>query len=85
MARISKSRALAMLQSAAGKFCSVTFMKKDKTVRKLNGKVLQVPASPLGYLKMNETRTKNNKGGIKNVNLQTLKGFRMNKTEYTVA
>lgn len=85
MARISKSRALAMLQSAAGKFCSVTFLKKDKTTRKLNGKVLKAPTSPLGYIKMQENSTKTIKGGVRNVNLQTLCGLRINKTDYTVA
>ena len=84
MPKISKARALELLQNSSGKFCSVTFMKKDKTMRKLNGKV-QNTKTPLGYVKMLENSTSKKQGGIRNVNLQTLNSIRINKVTYNVA
>lgn len=82
MPRISKAKALDMLMGASGRFCSVTFRKKNDQVRKMTGRVRGV--SKLGYIQMDEMPTKHNKGGKKSVNIQTLTSYRMDKQSYTV-
>jgi len=70
MSKISKTKALALLQSSAGQFVSVTFKTKAGKERKMTGRYQGATAQ--GYVKFLENKTKNIPGGMKNVNLQTL-------------
>lgn len=81
--RISKSAALKMLEESSGRFCSVEFIKKDGSRRKISGKVSGV--TKLGYVQLNESATKKIKGGIRNVNSQTIKALRVNGKSLVVS
>lgn len=72
-----------MLEESSGRFCSVEFIKKDGSRRKISGKVSGV--TKLGYVQLNESATKKIKGGIRNVNSQTIKALRVNGKSLVVS
>lgn len=79
--KISKTKALELIQNSNGKFFGVTFTKKDGTVRKMTCK-LKGEGNPnsLGYLPVVDV----NEQASRQVNLQTLFELRINKTNYII-
>ncbi len=79
-----------LLQENNHKFFSVDFVKKDGTLRKLNGHVRYVAGhddvNPVAHLKQYVTvvlsQQDNGKPVWRNVNLETVKRIAINKKEY---
>lgn len=79
---ISKSKALELMQNSKGKFFSVTFVKQDKTSRKMQAKYdSNVSLNPLGFIVLKDVCDNNQ---LKNVNLQQLTELKINKKTYKV-
>lgn len=80
--KISKTKALELIQKTSGKFFGVTFTKKNGEIRKMRCKV-QTGSLPdsLGYLKVTDTVDSIQKS----LNLQTISELRMNKNTYKVS
>lgn len=79
---ISKSKALELMQNSRGKFFSVTFVKQDKTSRKMQAKYdSKVSLNPLGFIVLKDVCDNNQ---LKNVNLQQLTELKINKKTYKV-
>ena len=79
--RISRTKALELIQSSNGRFFGVTFTKKDGSVRKMKCKIdKNTEPSNLGYLTVNDVID----SSPKSLNLQTLSEVRMNKTFFHV-
>jgi phage/plasmid primase-like uncharacterized protein len=86
--RISRSKALDMIQNSNGKFFTVTFIKKDGTRRVMNGQhTSDMGVSKLGYINVKDMTAVRRKESatIKSVNLQTIETIRLGKTTYKVA
>jgi len=86
--RISKSKALDLIQNSNGKFFTVTFIKKDGTRRVMNGQhTSDMGVSSLGYINVKDITAVRRKESatIKSVNLQTIESIRLGKTTYKVA
>lgn len=67
---IGKTAALKLIQETKGRFFGVTFKKQDGKVRTMNAQYnSSTKLSELGYIKLND---RNDKGQLKNVNLQTI-------------
>lgn len=79
--KISRTKALDLIQNSNGKFFTVTFIKKDGTRRVLNGQYTpDMGVSPLGYILVRDisaVRRKEDKK-VKNVNLQTIESITLN-------
>ena len=80
--KISKAKALEIMQNSNGRFFGVTFTKKDGTERKMRCRLETQYATPtyLGYLKLIDVKNKT----PKSVNLQTLSEIRINGSTYNV-
>lgn len=86
--RISRLKALELMQNSKGHFFTVEFIKKkDNTLRKLNGQyVKDQKLSNLGYVLVKESSKlkAKDKEPIRNVNLQTLQTLKIGGVLYTV-
>lgn len=78
--RISKTTAVNLITNSKGKMFTVTFLNKNGKKRTINGNYNSNRKSELGYLKVNDMKEKK----IKNVNTQTIKNIKINKTTYSV-
>jgi hypothetical protein len=81
-AKLSRSKALELIQGTGGRFFGVTFTKKDGSVRKMRCKIDKdhLKPSTFGYLTVVDVA----EGTPKSLNLQTLSEVRVNKTTYKV-
>jgi hypothetical protein len=79
--RISKTKAIELLNNTKGRFFGVTFTKKDGTERSMRCRVEgNLKISPLGYATLKDV----SEDKPKSVNLQTLSEIRLNKITYLV-
>ena len=79
--KISRTKALDLIQNSNGKFFTVTFIKKDGTRRVLNGQYTpDMGVSPLGYILVKDISAVRKKEvkTVKNVNLQTIESITLN-------
>lgn len=76
--KIGRRKVLETLESAKGKFITVSFIKKDKTDRTMNCKYMG--KNDLGYAEVIETKSKTHK----QVNLQTIYSIKSDGVIYTV-
>ncbi len=81
--KISSTKAVELMKNSGGRFVGVSFVTNKGKDRVINGRFVSV--SNLGYVKINETKSKNNPGGIKSVNTRTLKGFTCNGETYKIS
>lgn len=81
--KVSRTKALELIQKNGGRFFGVTFTKKDGTTREMKCKIEKhnTTPTPFGYLLVTDVENATNK----NLNLQTISELRMNKTVYKVA
>lgn len=81
--RISRKRALELIQNSNGKFFGVVFTKKNGEERKMTCKIDKNKLNPshLGYLTVFDVKDNNTP---KSLNLQTLSELKTNKTFYKV-
>ena len=90
--RISRSKALDIIDNLKGKRFTAIFTKKDGTERTINGSVMPtVDGSKLGYITVKEAsilkRNKKlgtNDNAVKQINLQTLKSLKANGQTYKI-
>jgi len=85
--RISKTKALEVIENSNGRFFTVSFTKKDGKNRVLNGQYTSdMGKSPLGYVLVRDITAVRRKDvkTIKNVNLQTLEWIKSGNTIYKV-
>jgi hypothetical protein len=78
--KISRTKALDLIQNSNGKFFTVTFIKKDGSRRVLNGQYTpDMGVSPLGYILVKDISAVRKKEvkTVKNVNLQTIESIRL--------
>lgn len=79
--KISKTKAVELIKSTKGKFFTVTFMKKDGTIRTINGNYKNTNTSDtLGYLKVYSMKDK----GYRQVNTQSIKTISFMSKTYNV-
>lgn len=79
--KISKTKAIELINNSGGKFITVIFTKRNGEKRTMNcRKIAGNAITSLGYLKVVETKTKT----IKNVNTRRLLGLKMNKQQYNI-
>jgi hypothetical protein len=79
--KISRTKALDLIQNSNGKFFTVTFIKKDGSRRVLNGQYTpDMGVSPLGYILVKDISAVRRKEvkTVKNVNLQTIESITLN-------
>lgn len=79
--KISRTKALDLIQNSNGKFFTVTFIKKDGSRRVLNGQYTpDMGVSPLGYVPVKDISAVRRKEvkTVKNVNLQTIESITLN-------
>ena len=79
--KISRTKALDLIQNSNGKFFTVTFIKKDGSRRVLNGQYTpDMGVSPLGYVLVKDISAVRRKEvkTVKNVNLQTIESITLN-------
>ena len=86
---ISRSEVKKMLKESEGKFFGVTFVKKDNSLRKLNGRIgvhinLKGKDSTTKHIDNYVTVYDIKSRGYRTVNIDTVVGVRINKMEYTV-
>jgi hypothetical protein len=85
--RISRTKALDVIQNSNGKFFTVTFTKKDGSQRVMNGQhTSDMGISPLGYILVKDITALRKKEvtTIKSVNLQTIKSIKLNNTLFKI-
>ena len=78
--KISRTKALDIIQKSNGKFFTVTFIKKDGSRRVLNGQYTpDMGVSPLGYVLVKDISAVRKKEvkSVKNVNLQTIESIKL--------
>lgn len=79
--KISRTKALDLIQNSNGKFFTVTFIKKDGSRRVLNAQYTpDMGVSPLGYILVKDISAVRKKEvkTVKNVNLQTIESITLN-------
>ncbi len=77
--RVSRQKAVEVINSTNGKFFTVTFITKSGTTRTINGNVRNKP-NRLGYINVYSVKDE----GYRNVNSQTIKSLSFNKVNYIV-
>lgn len=85
--KISRKKALELMENSKGRFFTVEFVKQDGSLRLLNGQyVKDQKKSALGYILMKESSKlkANVKEPIRNVNIQTLKALKISGQVYKV-
>lgn len=84
--KLSRKKALEMMKNNKGHFFTVTFFKKDGTLRTMNCQYLKDQDQiELGYVKVKEaSKAKQGVNAIRNINLQTLKTIRIAGNTYTI-
>jgi len=84
--RISRTKALELIESNKQYIFSATFTKKDGTERKVTARYLADQGkSSLGYVKVTDmTKAKNYENSVVQINLQTLKGLKIAGKTYKV-
>lgn len=86
--RISRTKALEIIQNSNGKFFTVTFIKKDGSRRIMNGQhTSNMSTSALGYINVKDISAVRRKevSTVKSVNLQTIESITLNNVVYKVA
>ena len=78
--RISRSKAVELIQNSKGRFFTVTFKKKNGERRMLNGNVNSKRfQNKLGYILFNSS-----KKGMKSINPRTIESLNIEKVEYVI-
>jgi hypothetical protein len=85
--RISRTKALDVIQNSNGKFFTVTFIKKDGSQRVMNGQhASDMGVSPLGYILVKDMTAvrKKETSTVKSVNLQTIESIKLHNVLFKV-
>lgn len=85
--RLTKTKARELMQNSKGRFVTVEFLKKDNTLRKLNGQYMKDQKnSSSNYILLKEASKlkAKDKEPIRNVNLDTLRYLKINGVEYNI-
>lgn len=77
--RISKTKAVALINNSKGRFFTVTFVKNNGTTRTINGS--RKNQTPLGNITMYSAKDK----GYRTVNPNTIRSLVINETTYVVS
>ncbi len=78
--KISRTKAVEIINSTNGKFFTVAFVKKDGTTRIMNCNKKKNSKSALGYIVVNDISS----GKTKNVDPRTILGLSFNKQVYKI-
>ena len=78
--RISRTKAVELINNSKGKFFTVTFKKKNGDLRMINGNFKKGNFTPLGYLSVYSAADK----GYRQVNPKTITSLSVGGTEYKV-
>lgn len=84
---LSRTKAKELMQNSKGHFFTVEFIKKDNTLRKLNGQYMKDQKnSSSNYILLKEASKlkAKDKEPIRNVNLNTLRYLKINGIEYNI-
>lgn len=78
--KISRKKAVILIEENKGKFFTVTFTKKDNTLRTINAVKKVGAISPAGYLNVYSIKDK----GYRNVDVRTISSLKLNNSIYKV-
>jgi hypothetical protein len=79
--KISKSKAVELIEANKGKFFTVTFTKKDNTLRTINCTRKVGATTNLGYLSVWSVQDK----GLRSIDPRTITGLKLDNNEYKVS
>lgn len=80
MNKIGKEKAVELINNSKGRFITVTFKKKDNTIRSMNCIRITKNKDSLGYIAVYDVQKKK----YRKVNSQTITSLTLNKKSYKI-